>query len=346
MKALVYEGPSVMNVRETDVPVPNEDEILIQVAYSGICGSELSGFLGKNSLRRPPLVFGHEFSGTIAGIGSLAEASGAWSIGDRVTANPLVTCGRCDKCLSGRQQLCVERKLLSAALPGSNAEYVKIPAAFVHKVPENLALSEAALAEPVACAVRAAELAEAKPADAVLVIGMGPIGLLTLQALVQYGVRQVAAVDMNRDRLAFAERLGASKTFCPADGDVLEAIKAWTGGRGVDVAVDAVGAEITRRQCVQACTSGGRVVFAGLHQEESPLPINLIIRSEIQLTGAFAYSEMNFRTALRWLAEGRIGLPEGIVEATLEEGAAWFERLIKQPGNVSKVLLRPGGLDS
>ncbi|WP_274363813.1 zinc-dependent alcohol dehydrogenase [Paenibacillus thermotolerans] len=343
MRALVYEGPSAMNVREVEAPVPDEHEILIKVAYSGICGSELSGFLGKNSLRKPPMIFGHEFAGTIAGMGRAVEAAGVWRIGDRVTANPLVTCGRCEKCLSGRQQLCGERKLLSAALPGSNAEYVKIPAAFVHKVPESLSLREAALTEPVACAVRVAELAAAKPTDTVLVVGMGPIGLLALQAILQYGVKQVIAVDMNRDRLAIAGRLGASATICPADGDTLEAIRELTGGRGADIAVDAVGAEITRRQCVQACASGGRVVFTGLHEEESPLPVNLMIRSEISLTGSFAYSEMNFRTALRWLTERKIWLPEGVVEAPLEDGAEWFERLIKSPGSVSKVLLKPGG---
>ncbi|MFX8262407.1 hypothetical protein ABTL46_21380, partial [Acinetobacter baumannii] len=83
--------------------------------------------------------------------------------------------------------------------------------------------------------------------------------------------------------------------------------------------------------------------MTGLHEEESPLPVNLIIRSEVRLTGSFAYSELNFRTALRWLAGNRIGLPEGVVEVPLEEGSAWFDKLIRQPGNVSKVLLKPGG---
>jgi threonine dehydrogenase-like Zn-dependent dehydrogenase len=343
MKALIYEGPSVMNIREAETPAPGEDDILIRVAYSGICGSELSGFLGRNSLRKPPMIFGHEFSGTIAAMGSRVKASGAWNIGDRVTANPLVTCGRCEKCVTGRQQLCPNRRLLSAALPGSNAEYVKIPAAFVFRVPDDMPLQTAALAEPTACAVRVAEQAAAKPTDAVLVVGMGPIGLLTLQALRQYGVRTLIAVDTNRDRLEFAGRLGASHALCPADGDPLEAIRKLTGGRGVDVAVDAVGADATRLQCVEGCTAGGRVVFTGLHAEQSPLPVNAIIRSEVQLTGSFAYSEMNFRTALDWLADGRIGLREGVVEAPLEEGAAWFDKLIRAPGNVSKVLLTPGG---
>ncbi|MBM7565038.1 zinc-dependent alcohol dehydrogenase [Paenibacillus sacheonensis] len=344
MQALIYEGPQEMAIREVDIPSAGEDEILIRVAYSGICGSELSGYLGKNSLRKPPLVFGHEFSGTIAAIGSRAEAEGRWQIGQRVTANPLVTCGQCEPCLSGRQQLCTSRKLLSAALPGSNAEYVKIPAAFVYGVPDTVTLQQAAMTEPAACAIRAAELASPKPTDTVLIIGMGPIGLLALQAVLQYGVQRVIAVDMNADRLEIAAKLGAKHTVCPASGvDTLEEVKRLTGSAGVDAAIDAVGAGLTRKQCVLACKGGGRTVFTGLHEEESALPVNIAIRNEVTMTGAFAYSALNFRTALKWIEEGRIGLSDGVVEAPLSEGGSWFETLLKQPGGVSKVLLVPGG---
>jgi threonine dehydrogenase-like Zn-dependent dehydrogenase len=344
MQALFYEGPKLMNIREVDVPVAGEDEIVLRVAYTGICGSELSGYLGKNSLRKPPMIFGHEFSGTIASMGSRVEATGAWSVGQRVTANPLVTCGQCEKCASGRQQLCFSRKLLSAALPGSNAEYVKIPAAFVYALPDKMTLQQAAMVEPAACAVRIAELANAKPTDKVLIIGMGPIGLLALQAVLQYGVPEVIAVDMNEQRLAIARKLGAKHVICPTAADTLEEVKRITGGMGVNIAIDAVGAGLTRKQCVMACTSGGRTVFTGLHEEESMLPVNLAIRNEVVLLGSFAYSVMNFRTALQWIDEGRIGLTEGVVEAPLSEGAKWFELLLNQPGSVSKVLLIPGGV--
>ena len=156
------------------------------------------------------MIFGHEFSGTIAAVGSRAEAAGLWRVGQRVTANPLVTCGECEACASGSQQLCVSRKLLSAALPGSNAEYVKLPAAFVYAVPDGVTLQQAAMTEPAACAIRAAELAAPRPTDAVLIIGMGPIGLLALQAVLQYGARDVIAVDRNADRLAIARSWGRS----------------------------------------------------------------------------------------------------------------------------------------
>ncbi|UVI29539.1 zinc-dependent alcohol dehydrogenase [Paenibacillus spongiae] len=343
MQALIYEGPRVMTMREVEVPVAGEDEVVIKVAYSGICGSELSGYLGKNSLRKPPLIFGHEFSGIISSLGGRVEAAGEWRIGQRVTANPLVTCGRCALCLSGRHQLCPSRKLLSAALPGSNASYVKIPAAYVLALPDSMSLQLAAQTEPAACAVRTAELSAAKPTDTALILGMGPIGLLNLQALRQYGVRDIIAVDMNTDRLSIASKLGATAAFSPADTDTVEEVKRLTGGMGANIAIDAVGAGITRRQCVSACAPGGRVVYTGLHEDESMLPVNAAIRNEITLTGSFAYSALHFRTALDWLADGRIGLTEGVIEAPLRDGAQWYETLLGQPGSISKVLLVPEG---
>lgn len=337
MRALVYEGPRQMNIREVELPVPGEDEILIKVAYSGICGSELSGFLGHNSLRQPGIIFGHEFSGTIVGTG---KSSAGLSVGQRVTANPLITCGHCRQCKRGQQQLCLNRKLLSASLPGSNADYVKVPASFVYPLPDRVSLEQGAMVEPIACAVRAVELASLSPSDSVLIMGMGPIGQLIMQVVKLHGVQNIIAVDMNNDRLKMVEQLGA-KTINPQEADTIVKVREFTEGYGVDVAIDAVGAGITRNTCIQCASVGGTVIFTGLHEANSTLPINDMIRTETRTIGAFAYSTTNFETALRWIVEERIGLKEGIVMAPLEEGAHWFEQLLGSPGNVSKVLLFP-----
>ncbi len=121
MKALVYEAPRVMNLREIDRPVPGRGEVLLRVAYSGICGSELSGFLGQSSIRTPPLVFGHELSGVVEEFGPDAGPATGTELGAGVAVNPLVSCGRCSYCVTARQQLCPQRLLLGASLPGSNA---------------------------------------------------------------------------------------------------------------------------------------------------------------------------------------------------------------------------------
>src|SRR5688572_15400438 len=140
MPALVYEAPLQMNMRQLPIPVLQPDEALIRVAYSGICGSELSGYEGKNSLRQPPLVMGHEFSGHIEAIGNAVDRP-ELNVGAAVTANPLLSCRQCSYCLSRKQHLCPNHKLLGAHIPGSNAEYVAIRADALFLIPPGLSLA-------------------------------------------------------------------------------------------------------------------------------------------------------------------------------------------------------------
>ncbi|GGD93692.1 zinc-dependent alcohol dehydrogenase [Paenibacillus nasutitermitis] len=341
MKALVYLGPERMEMMDVPVPVPDPGEVLIKVAFSGICGSELSGYLGHNALRKPPLIFGHEFSGTIVETGgqSLGLREGM-----RVTANPLITCGKCSYCVRGVESLCLSRKLLSAALPGSNAEYVKVPAEFVHPLQDHVSLENGALTEPVACGVRVAELTAAGSEDTVLVTGMGPIGLFALQAVLHQGAKRVIAVDLSGDRLAVAAGLGAH-TVNPREQDVDAYIRDLTDGKGVSAAIDAVGSAITRQQCVASVSNGGKVVFTGLHQADTNLDINDVVRREIKLFGSFAYSKSNFQTALEWISAKKIGLGDRLTVAGLNEGAFWFDKLNRAPGKEMKVLLSLNGFD-
>lgn len=337
MKALVYEGPKTLNLRDVELPMVERDEVLIEVAFSGICGSELSGYLGHNSLRQPPLIFGHEFSGTVSAVGSSVLNV---KVGDRVTANPLVTCGQCFNCKRGRQQLCSERKLLSASLPGSNAEFVKVHHHNVYVLPEGMTFEQGAFTEPVACAVHAVELGNVRPDDDVLILGMGPIGQLILQVLIAGGVKRIVVADMNPHRLQQAKSLGAIG-INPKEQDVTEAVRKVTDGRGVNVALDAVGANMTRQTCIKATAMGGTVVFTGLHEAESTLPINDMIRNEIRTVGAFAYSTLHFERAIRFLRDRPIGFTEGVVTAPLVDGKRWFQTLVDNTSDVTKVLLNP-----
>lgn len=340
MKALVYLAPRRMEMQDLDPPDVAPDGVAIRVAYSGICGSELSGYLGMNSLRKPPLVFGHELSGHIAAIGPRAAEAGGLTVGTRVTANPLVSCGRCEFCVTGRQQLCERRLLLGASLPGSNAEYVNVPAVQVLALPEGMDLRDAAMTEPAACAVHAVELSGAGPGASALVVGAGPIGLFLLQVLGLHGVAQRYVSDRNPDRLAMAVAMGC--TAVPADEQqAAEAVRQATGGRGVDLAFDAVGSAQTRRTCLASTVSGGQVLAVGLHTDLTELPVNTVVRSELSIRGVFAYPVSSFRTALRWLAGQRIGLRDGVVVTPLPDGAPWYQRLIDGDAAV-KVLLTPG----
>ncbi|MEC0271208.1 galactitol-1-phosphate 5-dehydrogenase [Paenibacillus anseongense] len=329
MKALVYEGPSTMNIREVAKPVPGPNEVLIRVERVGICGSELSGFLGHNSLRKPPLVMGHEFSGIVEQVGS-GEGEARFRQGDRVTANPLVSCGRCRACTTGAAQLCPERQLIGAHRPGAFAEYVAIAEKNVYRLDDHVSFDEGAFAEPFACAVHICKLLRPLPTDRLLIMGAGPIGLLALQAAKVYGLQQVVVVDINEQRLEIAKELGAV---------TVTRVSSLVEGHTFDAAIDAVGMELTRQTCVESVRPGGRVIFTGLHEETSRLPINQIIRSEIQMTGAFAYHSDDFETALQWISEGRVSLSPWTKLAPLESGSACFDMLIKNPGKIAKILL-------
>lgn len=336
MKALVYEAPRVMNLRDLDRPAPGRGEVLLRVAYSGICGSELSGFLGQNSLRTPPLVFGHELAGTVDQVG---PQSVGVEVGSRVTVNPLVSCGRCEYCVTGRHQLCRGRLLLGASLPGSNAECIVVPSTAVELVPDGLDLRDASMAEPAACAVHAVSLSDIAPSDTALVVGAGPIGLFLIQVLRAHGVTRVLVADRNPERCRMAADLGATVVRAGED-QLLADVREHTNGAGVQVAFDAAGTPVTRRNCLGATAPGGKLMLIGLHSDETSLPLNALIRGEIAAHGVFAYTPAAFRTALAWLAEGRLGLRDGVVEADLEHGPEWYQRLV-DGDPAAKVLLRP-----
>lgn len=327
-----------MNLRDIDRPAPGRGEVLLRIAYSGICGSELSGFLGQNSLRTPPLVFGHELSGTVEENG---PDTASLEVGARVTVNPLVSCGRCEFCVTARHQLCRKRLLLGASLPGSNAEYVVVPSSAVEAVPDGLDLSDASMAEPAACAVHAVSLSDIGPGDSALVVGAGPIGLFLIQVLLAHGVTRVLATDRNPERSRMAADLGATLVRA-GDDDLLVDVQAQTQGSGLRVAFDAAGTAATRRNCLAATAPGGKVMLIGLHTDETSLPVNTLIRGEIAVQGVFAYTPSAFRTALAWLAEGRLGLRDGVVETDLENGPEWYQRLV-DGDPAAKVLLRPTG---
>ncbi|MCX6434228.1 MAG: alcohol dehydrogenase catalytic domain-containing protein [Actinobacteria bacterium] len=337
MAALVYEAPRVMTMREVAVPTIGATDVLIRVAYSGICGSELSGFLGQSSIRTPPLVFGHEVSGNIVVVGDAVDDNLA--IGTAVTVNPLISCGRCRYCVAGRQQLCPSRLLLGASLPGCNSEFVRVPGRSVLPLPEGMSLESAAMVEPMAFALNAVGLSRATPTSSALVIGAGAIGLCIMQVLMASGVDTCFVVERNPARLAMASGLGGI-ALDPEIGSFTAQIAERGGGVDVDVAFDAVGAPETRRHCLSAVSPGGTVVLAGLHSDLTELPLNTLIRSEITLVGAFAYTPSQFATSLNWLAQGRVGLRDGLVRAPLHDGQLWYERLV-EGHPASKVLLEP-----
>lgn len=238
------------------------------MAYSGICGLELGDYLGENTLRVPPLVMGHEFSGEIAALGSQATRyKPDLAVGKRVTVNLLIQCSRCRACFKGLHNLCQDRQIVGIHRPGSFVDLVVAPASLVYPLSDHLSLEHATLAEPVGCAVRAVKLAGFTATDSLLITGLGPTGLLTLQVAQSFGLTKIYATDP--DRRAVGEQFGGQGVD-PLAEHVVDLIKSDTNGAGIDAAIDAVGAESTRRGCIDAVARGGQVVFIGLHARVYP----------------------------------------------------------------------------
>lgn len=325
-----------MEIKEVDPPKPHEGWVVMKVRYTGICGSDVSGFLGKNELRKPPLIMGHEFTGVVVDVGPGVPKD---VVGRLFTVNPLISCGECRYCRMGLDNLCSLRKIIGIDYPGAYAEYVAAPYRNLYPVSDAV---RGALAEPLATSLRAVRLSGASLGDSVLVIGAGPIGIFAVKLLSLAGIRDLTVVEVNKSRLDWAVRFGArnavNKTGAEAFKDVRELYP-----EGVDVAIDAVGSEDTRRLAVSSVRRGGRVIFVGLHDPESHIQGNLIVRSEIEVKGVFSYTSEDFRRAVNILEGGLIDPREGWVDVRpLEKGQESFDELADMKTKYVKIMLTPG----
>jgi L-iditol 2-dehydrogenase len=343
MKALLLSKYRQLEVAETADPRIGEDEVLIRVEACGICGSDVHGYDGSSGRRIPPIVMGHEAAGTITEIGSKVRGLNE---GDRVTLDSTVYCGLCTNCLRGQVNLCDQRQVLGVSCgeyrrAGAFAEYVAAPARIVHKLPDSISFPEASMLEAVAVAMHAVSLAEAPRDSTALVIGAGTIGLLILQALRAAGCLRVFITDVDSSRLKLAKELGATETIL-ADADTLARISSFTGGTGVDVALEAVGRTETIKTAIQSVRKGGTVVLVGNISPEVTIPLQAVVSRQIRLQGSCA-SSGEYPRAIALMAQGEINVKLLISAiAPLEDGPRWFERLYSREPNLMKVVLAPG----
>ncbi|BBL80673.1 galactitol-1-phosphate 5-dehydrogenase [Rubrobacter xylanophilus] len=339
MKGVVWHGPRRMAVEEVPQPEPGPGAVVLRTGAAGICGSEVEGYLGRMGNRTPPLIMGHEFSGTVVAVGEGVD--GGW-LGRRVAVNPLISCGECRLCRAGHENLCPERAMVGIHRPGAFAEYVEVPAGGLHALPEGMDLRSAALAEPLANGVHAAGLGlERGPAELAVVMGAGTIGLMCLQAAVLSGIPEVWVLEPHDGRRARALELGASRALAPGAASE-EAVREAAGGLGADLVLDAAGAGETRRAAARLARPGGTVVLVGLHEDETSLGFHDVVRRQIALQGSYAYTPRDFERALEWLASGEAGIGELPDPLPLEKGPDAFEELVRGPSDRVKVFLGEG----
>ncbi len=343
MKALVLTAPSSFEFSEVPAPEPGRGEVRIDVAACGICGSDIHGMDGRSGRRIPPIVMGHEAAGVITALGEGVEN---WKTGDRVTFDSTEFCGECPECLAGNVNLCSSRKVLGVSCGdyrrhGCFADQVVLPVRILHRIPDSLSFEKAAFAEPVAIALHAVNLAPANLDEPAVVVGAGLIGLLIVQALRARGWSEVIAVDLDDNRLALAETLGATRTFHAKEEGLAARLREICGGDGAGVSFEVVGAGAPVDLAIRCVRKGGTVVLVGNLQASVPFPLQEVVTRQITLRGSCACAG-EYPEAIRRIEDGSIQVePLLSAVAPLEEGGNWFARLARNDEGLLKVILNP-----
>ncbi|NLL91190.1 MAG: NAD(P)-dependent alcohol dehydrogenase [Ruminococcaceae bacterium] len=342
MKVAIMTGIGKIEFTERDIPKPSADEVLVKVEYCGICGSDLhyfeTGRIG-NYIVEPPFVLGHESSGTVVAVGENVKNL---KTGDRVALEPGITCGKCEFCRKGVYNLCPD--VIFFATPpvdGVFQEYVAHPADLCFKLPEKVDTMEGALIEPLAVGFHAAMQGHAHAGQTAVVFGAGCIGLVSMLALKAMGVSTIYVVDLMQNRLDKALELGATAVINAKEFDAVKEIIRLTEGKGIDLAIETAGSEITTRQCIDVAKKGSTIVLVGYSKSgEMTLPISLAIDKELTFTSVFRYRHI-YPMAIEAVANGKIDL-KGIVtnEFDFDDVQTAMERSLVDQANIVKSVIR------
>lgn len=339
MKALVMREYKKLSYEDVPRPVPGEGEVLIRLKACSVCGSDVHGFDGSTGRRQPPVIMGHEAAGLVVACGQGVKN---YRPGDRVTFDSTVYCNQCERCREGKVNLCASRQVLGVSCDEYNrqgcfAEYVTVPEYILYRLPDKVTYVQASMIEPLSVAYHAATRTPIGPKDAAMVVGVGTIGLLTLQVVRSFGVRQLIAVDIDDSRLALARANGATHCINSRDPDALEQILAVSGG-GVDVAIDATGIEGTAQLCVRSVCLDGKVILVGNLAQHIDFPLQYVVTHQISLFGSCA-SAGEYPSCLQLIAEGKVEVDSMISKVVpLKDGDLWMGKIYRREDGLAKIV--------
>jgi len=346
MKAARFMAVEEIEIGEIPAPTPKDDEVLAKIAYAGYCGTDMDLLDGsmvhiRNGNTKYPLVPGHEWSGTVVAVGKNVHR---FAVGDRITADVSLGCGCCDYCHHGRYNLCPDREVIGSYRnrQGAFAEYIAVPERHTYKIPENVSLEEAALAEPAATAAYAVRRSNIQMGDRVLVIGDGPIGQLAAQLAWIEGAAQVIVAGSWDEKLAIAKQCGATDTINYHTTDVAAKAIALTGGAGPNVIIESSGNQKALAQAIQALKPGGTLSLISWYQDtQVPLPVNGMIAKDCTVVCSLA-SPNSFLPVLEYMSAGRLNVKPLITHVKPLEELQEVVNLIRAKKEMRiKILLKP-----
>lgn len=342
MNALTLTEYKKMTYQQVPKPNITANEVLIRVKACGICGSDVHGYDGSTGRRKPPIIMGHEAAGVIEALGADVEG---WAIGDRVTFDSTIYCGRCDYCMKGQVNLCGNRRVLGVSCDdyrrdGAFAEFVAIPAHILYRLPDAVSFDEASLVEPLSVALHAVNLCPRDLNASVTVVGAGKIGLLIVQTLRAAGYGKIIVIDRNPTHRQLSLEMGADAAF-DFRPEAIQEVRTETNGEGTDIVLEVVGVDEAFNLAIRAARKGGTVVLVGNIVPTVSFPMQLVVTRQITLRGSCA-SAGEYPACLDMIARGSIKLDK-IISATapLSDGDAWFKRLYAGEGDFVKVILNP-----
>ena len=335
MKAIQITTPGQLDTVEVDVPELHAGEVLLKINYAGFCGSDLNTFRGGNSMVTYPRIPGHEISATIEALG--AEVSAGLTVGQLVTVNPYTSCGHCAACRSGRINACENNETLGVQRNGAMQQYIAIP--WQKVIPaDGLCPQDVALVEPLSVGFHAVDRGMVSATDVCMVIGCGMVGLGAVIAACQRGATVIAA-DLDDEKLAIAESLGASYTYNTATSQTYPE---------PSVIIEAVGSAPTYQLAINSVGYTGRVVCIGYAKSDVLLPTNLFVKKELNILGSRNATDKDFAGAIRYLqgyapggtqqSDSARALISGIV--TPDTASEAMQQWDQAPGKVFRILVQ------
>lgn len=332
--------PKAYNIEYLDVPIPDieENEMIIKMERLGICGSDIQVYHGKHNYMSFPVVQGHEGSGVIYQMGNKVED---FSIGDKVTIQPQIFCGKCYPCTIGKINVCKNLKVYGVHTNGLATEYFNVDASKVIKIPENITFDEGAMIEPTAVAVHAAKKCGDVNGGNILVFGAGTIGNLVAQVIKAMGAKNVMVADINKKRLELAQDCNIDYCINNKESNLKFELDKAFGERGADAIIDCAAVKPTILEAIELARNASKIVVVGNFKEKIEIEMPMLQRREIDMIGVMMYLREDYEDAIDLISKGKIQVKKLISNYfNIREFHEAYSFIDKNPNDVMKVMLK------